>query len=489
MIRSRLFWKNFLSYVLIIGFTTFIVSYLLVIKAEQFVERNTLDGLQEKLLLFEAFFQDGTSWREPEAIKKLEELARATKTRLTVLDAEGQILMESEVEEITAADKHATRPELRQAAEANIGIAKRYSDLKESQTLYTAKKTETEKGPLFIRLGVPIGDIETRLTEIFSALAIGSSMGMILSLLLAFLLVRRVTGPVAEMTKVAEAISRGNYAARIRTLPKNEMGSLGDAINRLAEAVQANISRREKMEQIRREFSSNVSHELKTPLTSIKGYVDTLLGGALNDTSNNLRFLRIIEANVERMANLVNDLLRLATIEANEGEVELEPVDWKPIIQEAVSRHQIKLDSKKITLNITFESEPSRVKGSRKAMSHILDNLLNNALYYTPPQGRIDITIRRERAYVELAVKDTGIGIAPQDQPRIFERFYRVDTARSRNEGGTGLGLAIVKHLVIQLHGLITVESELGKGSRFSVRLLADSAPQRIDALKAASPA
>lgn len=472
MIRSRLFWKNFFSYVLIIGFTTFIVSYLLVIKAEQFVERNTLDGLQEKLLLFEAFFQDGTSWREPETIKKLEALARATNTRLTVLDESGAILMESNVEEITVMEAHAARPELRQAAQDNIGIAKRYSDIKESQTLYTAKKTETAKGPLFIRLGVPVGDIETRLTEIFSALAIGSSMGMMLSLLLAFLLVRRVTVPMAEMTKVAEAISRGNYAARIRKLPKNEMGSLGEAINKLAEAVQANISRREKMEQIRREFSSNVSHELKTPLTSIKGYVDTLLEGALNDSRNNLRFLRIIEANVERMANLVNDLLRLATIEANEGEVELEPVDWKPIIQEAVSRHQIKLDSKKINLKIKFEAEAGRVKGSRKAMSHILDNLLNNALHYTPPHGSIEITIRRERSYVELAVQDTGIGIAPQDQPRIFERFYRVDTARSRNEGGTGLGLAIVKHLVIQLHGLIAVESELGKGSRFSVRLL-----------------
>ncbi len=476
MIRSRFFWKNFLSYVLIIAFTTFIVSYLLVIKAEQFVEHTALESLQEKLVLFEAFFEDGTSWRDPETIKKLIQMARDTNTRLTVLDEHGEILMESEIEEIQISENHKTRPEVAQAVRDSLGVAKRYSTLKDAQTLYTAKKTETQKGPLIIRLGVPIGDIQSRLSDIFSALAIGAGFGMVLSLLVALVIVRRITDPVSEMTKVAGAISLGNYAARIRRLPNNEIGTLGEAINRLAEAVQANISRREKMEQIRREFSSNVSHELKTPLTSIKGYVDTLLTGALDDKENNVRFLRIIENNVDRLSNLVTDLLRLATIEANEGVVTLEPVDWLPIVQEALARHQIKADNKKLDISVSVGTNNSStlVKGRAKAMSHILDNLLNNALHYTPEQGRIEITIRQEGKFIELAVADSGIGIAPQDQPRVFERFYRVDTARSRNEGGTGLGLAIVKHLVIQLHGTISVDSQLGKGAIFRVRLLAN---------------
>ncbi len=471
MIRSNFFWKNFLSYVLIIAFTTFVVSYLLVIRAEQFIEETALEGLQEKLVLFEPHFSDGVSWREPEAIRQLVKMARDTNTRLSVLDDAGVILLESEVEEITSSENHKARPELREAARQDIGIAKRYSDIKASQTLYTAKRIVTPKGPLFIRLGVPVRNLQERLSDIFSALAIGAAFGMVLSLLIALIVVRRITDPLSEMTKVAEAISLGNYGARIRRLPRNELGTLGLAINRLAEAVQANISRREKMEQIRREFSSNISHELKTPLTSIRGYVDTLLSGALADPQHNLRFLRIIESNAERMSNLVNDLLRLATIEANEGLIDLEDVDWKPIVNEAIARHQPKMDSKQIELNLKIDTQETAVKGSQKAMSHILDNLLANAVLYTPPSGHVSIFLRQCEKFIELVVKDDGIGIAKADQPRIFERFYRVDAARTKNEGGTGLGLAIVKHLVIQIQGTIHVESELGQGASFIVRL------------------
>jgi two-component system phosphate regulon sensor histidine kinase PhoR len=471
MIRSKFFWKNFLSYCLIIGFTTFVVSYLLVLKTQTFIEENAIEGLQEKLVLFESYFADGTTWREPETIKLLVNMAQETKTRLTVLNEAGEIQLESEVSEVKADENHRNRPEMKEAARNEVGLAMRYSDSKASQTLYTAKKVHTPHGSLFIRLGVPVRNLEDRVADIFSAIGIGASMGMVLSLLVALVIVRRITDPVSEMTKVAGAISLGNYAARIRRLPNNELGTLGEAINRLAAAVQANISRREKMEQIRREFSSNISHELKTPLTSIKGYVDTLLEGALEDKANNMRFLRIINNNAERMISLVSDLLSLATIEANEGALELETVDWRPIVQEAIARQQIKANSKEIVLETLIDDQDLTVKGSRKPMSHILENLLQNAINYTPAKGHIQIILRRDKGYIDLSVRDNGIGIAKQDQPRIFERFYRVDTARSRNEGGTGLGLAIVKHLVIQIQGMITVESDMGRGSTFTVRL------------------
>jgi signal transduction histidine kinase len=471
MIRSKFFWKNFLGFCLIIAFTTFVVSYLLVLKTQSFIEENAIEGLQEKLVLFESYFADGTTWREPETIKMLVTMAQETKTRLTVLNEAGEIQLESEVSEVKADEIHRNRPEVKEAARNEVGLAKRYSYSKASQTLYTAKKVQTPYGTLFIRLGVPIRNLEDRVADIFSAIGIGAAMGMILSLLIALVIVRRITDPVSEMTKVAGAISLGNYAARIRRLPNNELGTLGEAINRLAAAVQANISRREKMEQIRREFSSNISHELKTPLTSIKGYVDTLLEGALEDKANNMRFLRIINNNVERMISLVSDLLSLATIEANEGVVELETVDWRPIVQEAIARQQIKANSKEITLETIIEDHDLTVKGSRKPMSHILENLLQNAIHYTPAKGHVQIVLKRDKGYIDLSVKDNGIGIARQDQPRIFERFYRVDTARSRNEGGTGLGLAIVKHLVIQIQGMISVDSDIGRGSTFTVRL------------------
>ncbi len=471
MMRSKFFWKNFLSFVVIICFTTFVVSYLLIIQSQQFIESTATDSLQEKLVIFGPYFEDGVSWREPEMVKKIQEMAREAKTRLTVLDENENILLESDVNEVQIAENQRLRPELRQAKVQELGRAKRISPISKLETLYSAKKITTPKGNLLLRVGVPMHRLEERLKEIFIALAVGAAFGMLLSVLIALILVRRITDPVSEMTKVAEAISHGNYAARIRRLPANELGTLGEAINRLAEAVQANISRREKMEKIRREFSSNISHELKTPLTSIKGYADTLIEGAIDDKENNLRFLRIINSNVERMISLVNESLNLATIEANEGIVELSAVDWKPIVQEAVNRHQIRMNDKGIVFKNTSTTNKVVVRGDRKAMFHILDNLLQNAVSYTPPNGEVELHIASKNTYCELSVRDTGIGIARSDQARIFERFYRVDEARNRNEGGTGLGLAIVKHLVIQIQGTIRVDSELNRGSKFTVRL------------------
>lgn len=478
MFSSRFFWNNFLSYLLVILITTFMVSYLLVIKAEEFIEETALEVLREKLVFFEPYFADGIVWRDPETIKQLVQMARDAKTRLSVLDESGAILLESEVEEITPSEKQKRTPELREAAEQDIGIAKRYSDVKASQTLYTAKKIQTEEGPLFIRLGVPVLSLQDRVSEIFAAIAIGACVGVMVSLLIALFLVRRTTGPISEMTKVAESISHGDYEARIHDLPRNEIGQLGEAINRLAAAVQANIARREKMERIRREFSSNISHELKTPLTSIRGYVDTLMSGALHDPKKNMRFLKIIESNSERMSNLVNDLLRLATIEANQETIQLEAVDWRSVIQDAVARQHPKLSSKSIELKVSFETEGSVVRGNANAMSHILDNLLANAILYTPAGGKVEITVRTREKSCELLVRDNGIGISKTDQTRIFERFFRVDQARTKSEGGTGLGLAIVKHLVMQLQGSVDVESELGQGTTFIVRFAAASKDQ-----------
>lgn len=471
MIRSKFFWRNFLSYVLIIGFTTFVVSYLLVIQAEQLIETNAKESLQEKLVLFTPYFLDGSSWREPESIKLISEAAREAKTRLTVLDENETMLLETDADEVQVQGEDRLRPELRLARKQEIGMAKRYSDNSNATAIYAAKQIETPKGKLLLRVGVPVRNVEQRLTDILFAVSVGAAFGMLLSLLVALIIVRRITDPLSEMTRVAEAISRGNYAARIRRLPKNELGVLGEAINRLAEAVQANISRREKMERIRREFSSNVSHELKTPLTSIKGYVDTLLEGAIHDDKNNVRFLRIINNNAERMVSLVKDLLDLASIEANEDIAELETVDWRPIVQEVINRQQPRVDGKKISLKTDFECTSPLVRGQRKAMSHILDNLLQNAINYTPAEGRILIGMREKQGQCELVVSDNGIGISKKDQGRIFERFYRVDAARTRSEGGTGLGLAIVKHLVIQIQGSIAVESELERGATFTVRL------------------
>lgn len=471
MFRSRFFWRNFFSYVLIISLTTFVVSYLLTIKTEQFVEDDTKKTLKDKLIFLAPILQTAESIQNKAVQDRLNQIAAHSNTRITIIDLSGNVLIETKIADIRHMGNHLDRPEIRLAMEQGFGSTVRTSETMKLPLIYYVQQIETREGPLFVRLGVPLSLLEERLAEIRNTLIVGAAFGMLASLVIALFLARRITEPLAAITKVAEAISHGNYSARLKKFPRNELGSLGVAINHLAEAVQANISRREKMEKIRREFSSNVSHELKTPLTSIKGYIDTLLAGAIHDEKNNIRFLTIIKTNIERIISLVTDLLNLSTIEANEGLVTLEAVDWRPIIHEVVNRHAISFQKKEIRFKIEMPDIIPPVKGSPRAMRHIIDNLLQNALHYTPRAGHIWIRLRYNKKEVHVSVQDDGIGISKQDQSRIFERFYRVDSARSIAEGGTGLGLAIVKHLVIQIQGSIKVDSELSQGSTFTVTL------------------
>ncbi len=454
----------------IISLTTFIVSYLLTVKTEELVENDSRIELRHKVDLITSTLPVDTQWTLTGLEERFQSIAAAANTRITIIAGDGKVVFESELNPSHLAN-HTGRPELLQAWKEGYGQATRTSSTLGQAMMYMAKKLETDQGTMFLRLAMPQSRLNLRLDNIRYALGIGALVGMILSLCTALFLARRVTKPISAITLVAEAISRGNYNARLRKLPRNELGTLGGAINRLAEAVEANINKREKMEKIKREFSSNISHELKTPLTSIKGYVETLLGGALDDKDVALRFLEIIKSNINRIISLVNDLMNLATIESNEGIISLSPVDWRPIIQEVIRRQEINFQKKSIALELHIPEQIPLTRGSRKAMTHILDNLVQNAINYTPQKGKISISMESNEDQVILHVKDNGVGISQQDQARIFERFYRVDTARSREVEGTGLGLAIVKHLVIQIQGTIRVKSELNKGSIFTVTL------------------
>ncbi|MEM7518469.1 MAG: ATP-binding protein [Planctomycetota bacterium] len=220
---------------------------------------------------------------------------------------------------------------------------------------------------------------------------------------------------------------------------------------------------------------ANVSHELKTPLTSIRGYVETLLDGAIDDEENNVRFLEKIEKNVLRLNHLVTDLLSLARIEAEAGFLSMRPVDLHQIVEEALRRHEQAAHLRGQTLNVESCAGSVRVLADPEALTQILDNLIDNGLKYTPDSGEVMIRIMRDGKSARLEIQDDGIGIPLEDQARVFERFYRVDKARSRAVGGTGLGLSIVKHLAHSMEGGVDLRSEPGEGSTFSVRLkLAD---------------
>lgn len=231
-------------------------------------------------------------------------------------------------------------------------------------------------------------------------------------------------------------------------------------------AVIHDITEIRRLETIRSDFVANVSHELKTPLTSIKGFVETLLESALDDKENNRNFLRIIQDHAERLNNLVNDLLSLSYLESKDITLNKQDFDLRRKAEEVILGFSSQLKKKGIEVKNELPAELS-VKADKERMGQVLTNLFDNAIKFNKERGSIKIYGQKSDGKLKVVVEDSGIGIPEKDIPRIFERFYRVDKARSRELGGTGLGLSIVKHIV-ELHGgSVGVESAEGFGSKF----------------------
>ena len=231
------------------------------------------------------------------------------------------------------------------------------------------------------------------------------------------------------------------------------------------------ITELRRLEKVRQDFVANVSHELRTPVASIKGYAETLLGGAMDDRAALKEFLGTIHENSDRLVSLINDLLDLARIES--GRMKIVPVamDAAPVVQRCLNILEKLVLEKRLLVSIDLPADVSKVLADEARFSQIMLNLLDNAVKYTPEGGAISVKAVKREGMVQFDFIDTGIGIPEQDLPRIFERFYRVDKARSRDLGGTGLGLSIVKHIVLAHGGEVWASSQLGRGTTFSFTL------------------
>jgi two-component system, OmpR family, phosphate regulon sensor histidine kinase PhoR len=231
------------------------------------------------------------------------------------------------------------------------------------------------------------------------------------------------------------------------------------------------ITELKNLEQMRKDFVANVSHELKTPVTSIKGFTETLLDGAMNNQETLESFLSIILKESDRLQSLIQDLLELSKIEQQGFLLNVQNIDLQLLLEEVITLLNGKAEAKNIRLDFLNRLEPVFIQGDYDRLKQVLINLIGNAITYTPEKGEVSVSLVDQPNQVRIHVKDSGVGIEKEEIPRIFERFYRVDRARSRNSGGTGLGLAIVKHLIEAHHGHIYVKSELGEGSEFIIEL------------------
>lgn len=473
--RSHFFWKNYAAFAALFLGTTLLVSCIVFIKIRTSVRNTVQDGLREKLELIVPQAQQLLSAGTENPTEMLIGLGKASRTRITLIKEGGQVMADSDFD-AASMENHWQRPEVQQALISDYGWAERQSGTAQQMVTYVAKVVKNATGDRIgvARVSLSTDQIDHDMRGLLLSLVAVTGVGVLLALGLGWTLAQRVSIPIWEMLQVAEAMRNGKYSERVRTITHDEIGRLGDTLNRLGAELTNKISELHRLETVRRDFVANVSHEIKTPLTSIKGYVETLLNGAVEDPVNSVRFLEKIERNAERLTNLVQDLLSLAKIEATEGTVKLQAIDWVEVVSSVMARNEDAMQKKQLRVRADLPSSPMRVMGDREAMTQVIDNLLTNAIKYTPEGGRISVSLASRGIWGKLTVADTGIGIPAEHLHRIFERFYRVDKARSRELGGTGLGLSIVKHLVSAMGGEVHVESTVGVGSSFAVRLRGD---------------
>ncbi|QEG22125.1 HAMP domain-containing sensor histidine kinase [Mariniblastus fucicola] len=288
-----------------------------------------------------------------------------------------------------------------------------------------------------------------------------------------------------EVVRIPELWQAVQKSQRDRTFSKAEFKTIGDSsrtlkvrVSMLADeekpgvaVVLHDVTELRQLETMRQDFVANVSHELKTPLASIKAYAETLRMGALHDENKNVQFLEQIEFQADTLNQQIQDLLQLARVESGEKTFSISDIDVNLICE---TLHRQFLDAalgRHLELHLQLDQPSPMARCDVEAIETVVKNLVINAIHYTPEGGRVSISTKAEGRWVVVSVADTGIGIAKEQQARVFERFYRVDKARSRDMGGTGLGLAIVKHLTQAFGGSVTLDSQLGKGSKFHVRL------------------
>ncbi|MGA6828083.1 two-component system histidine kinase PnpS [Nitrospira sp. NS4] len=521
------------------------------------------------------------------------DLGTRSAARITLVAADGTVLADSAVADadLSAVEKHLSRPEIQQALATGQGKDIRASRTTGERTMYRAiaMGPRHEGKPVFLRLGLPMTMLEQETAKLQRNLAIALGAAFLMAVLLSVWMARSITKPLSDMAGVASRLATGDSTIRIKTHSRDEVGQLGDALNRMTDQLRAKIdelsedraqllamltsmvegvmvldyrghvlqvnpalermfgvSRTEargrpcaevfrhrrlidlvaailrtranhedeivlaptgrclhieasvaggereneacavlvfhditelrRLEKIRKDFVANVSHELRTPLTSIKGYVEALLDGGKDDPETAVNFLSIILKQSDRLNLILEDLLELSKIESGSVSFREEPLDLRNLIERTLSMIKPMADKKGHQLISRVSDRLPPIAGDEGRLVQVLTNLLDNAVKYTPEKGTITVAAQELadtslNPTIELTVADTGMGIPEQDRPRVFERFYRVDKARSRELGGTGLGLAIVKHIVEGHGGQVWVEGNQPQGSRFVVRL------------------
>jgi two-component system phosphate regulon sensor histidine kinase PhoR len=583
MLRSRILWKLFSGYVVLILLSTIIVGVLV----SRQVEEETLVEIEQSLdvratLLHAVALESFSS--NTKVQKRIRALGLNTNTRFTIIKPDGTVFADSE-EDPAMMDNHANRPEILAARSHGRGITTRFSDTVDMKMMYYALPVEKEGLFLgYVRTSLPLSVIDDRLSHVRTSVLFSMAISILVALVLGFIVARGFAKPLTAMTAIAESMSGGNYNQRVSIERKDEIGSLAKALNKMAwssherletialdnnkllailsgmvegvvavdkdetiihlneaaarilgvssdvhsriwevthsqelcqvfsaalneetevrrklkivtnstdkiveihaspfrdaggeqvgaVAILHDVSELERLETIRRDFVANVSHELKTPITAIRSLVETLIDDEGMSAENHRKFLTKAMNQTLRLSTIVSDLLALSRLESAGLDMIRVPLDLREVVTSSMQVLLPVSEDKNIIIESQVPDEPVMVLGDREALFQSVNNLLDNAIKYNSENGTVTLHLNIDGENAVIHVRDTGIGIEPLEQHRIFERFYRVDKARSRQLGGTGLGLSIVKHTALAHGGQLSVESIPGTGSTFQISI------------------
>ena len=469
---NKIIWKFFGAFVFLTLIVVFVLYFFVSLKLQNNFEEKITDKLQSNAVLVGDILTGDLLEHNNGAVQeKIEALAEKLDLRITVIDKQGKVLGDSD-ENPALMENHNDRPEIVKAVENGFGQSTRFSDTLEYNMKYVAVRVENSGDLLgFVRFSLPFSEVQLQLQLIYRTVLFSAIVAIIIALTVAYLLSRSITLPISRMQDAAQRIAKGDFSRKVNIKSKDELGQLAKSLNIMAAELQQRMENLRRMNRIRTDFVANVSHELKTPLTLIKGYIETLQDKAMNDKDKAHRFISIIKEHTNRLENIIEDLLSLSELELSKDCLSKTEFNLKKLVDEVTLSFGYALDSKHHSLSVGLQGHDFRIKADRDKIEQVIVNLIDNAIKYTNQAGKINILLIEHQNDITLIVEDNGIGIPQDDIDRVFERFYRVDKARSRELGGTGLGLGIAKHIILAHKGQISIESEINQGTKVFIKL------------------
>ena len=434
---------------------------------------RVMEDMKPVLLLLDATID----WESSDLEKQIVEISSQMNNdyRITIIDNDGSVLADSETGNPETMENHKNRKEVKEAFQNGFGTKVRNSSTIKGSMMYAAYCSPTQHKVIRISIHHDV------ITDLMKMMVPSIAISLLLALSVAGVLTNKfaasVTKPILEISHKLEGIYDEKIDFNFPHYQYDELNIIALTTTDMSKSVQDYIRKLEKEKTIRQEFFSNASHELKTPLTAIRGYAELLQSGMASDTQMQKEFLGRIHSEVEEMTSLINDILMISRLETKELMPTKEMLCVKSVAEEVKKTLKPLADENNVSLEIHCCDE--FVYMDRSHLQGILSNLMGNAVKYNRPGGFVQTDITMDSTSLSIRVEDSGIGIAKEDQKRIFERFYRVDKGRSKRVAGTGLGLSIVKHVTEFYGGCVSVESQSGVGSTFLVQLPAASLVQK----------